>query len=189
MSNQYKIREVKILLASGAEIVAEVDSVKGIAALLADLANEDLEAVPPAVLPNRDVSRAPPPPTADTPQQRIETKADLAAGVLGRKKIVAFKDNIPQLLRPNAFAATTDAALILVFSYETGLRKTSIEYDAFKGLYESQNIKSGSPLRIILSNLRNAGYLDKSKYSTDKSVSLTAKGETKAVEILKELCT
>ncbi len=190
MSSQYTIKEVRVSLASGAEIIAEVSSVKGVAALLADLSKEKLEAA------RRDaVKETPAEKTsdetkgqADSPESRIETKADLKAGSLAKKKVVAFKDDVPQLLRPNAFGATTDAALALIFAFETGLQRSSIEYEAFKGLFESQNIKSGSPLRVILSNLRQAGYLNKTKYNADKSISLTAKGETKAVEILSEQC-
>jgi hypothetical protein len=60
-------------------------------------------------------------------------------------------------------------------------------YDDFKDLYDAQNIKSGSSLPVLLTNLRNAGYIDKKTYSADQTIRLTAKGSNKAEDVIKAL--
>lgn len=90
-------------------------------------------------------------------------------------------------MKPTLFNAVSDAALVLLFSVEAGLKRSSIEYEAFKGLYESQNIKSGSSLPMLLNNLKNANYIDKKTYDSDRTVRLTAKGEKRAINVLKEV--
>jgi Mn-dependent DtxR family transcriptional regulator len=40
---------------------------------------------------------------------------------------------------------------------------------------------------MLLSNLKNSNYIDKKAYSTDRTLTLTAKGEKKAIEVLKSL--
>jgi hypothetical protein len=170
-------------------VIAEVDSLQGVKSLLNDLAGASL----PVEKPGEPVHVLPPSaaksqPDADDPASRVETKASLAPGSLAKTKLVAFKENAPQLLRPNTFENVTDALLVLLFAVETGLRTSKIPYDSFKGLFEAQNIKSGTPMRILLSNLRNAGYLDKTAYASEKTLSLTAKGETKAIEVLQQQC-
>jgi len=187
MSGTYKLKEVRILLQSGVSLIAEVDSLGGLNSLLNDLAGEKFSV--------QKISTVEPPkttvittPSAEDPASRVETKAALTAGSLAKTKLVAFKDNAPQLLRPNTFDNVTDALLVLLFAVETGLRSSKISYDSFKGLYEAQNIKSGTPMRILLSNLRTSGYLDKGAHASDKALTLTAKGETKAIEVLQQQC-
>jgi Mn-dependent DtxR family transcriptional regulator len=41
---------------------------------------------------------------------------------------------------------------------------------------------------MLLTNLRNAGYVDKKAYAVDRTVRLTAKGATKAEEVIQGLC-
>jgi hypothetical protein len=100
---------------------------------------------------------------------------------------LAFKDDVPQLLRPSAFNKAMEAALVLLHAVETGLRNSTIEYESFKALYEDQNIKSGTPLSMLITNLRNLGYLDKKEYRDSRKLRLTPKGDKKAIEILKKL--
>lgn len=189
MSGTYRLKEVRVMLQSGVSLIAEIDSLSGLKSLLNDLAGANL-----SVQKVGDPESLPPPspdklqPSADEPASRVETKASLAPGSLAKTKLVAFKENAPQLLRPSTFENVTDALLVLLFAVEAGLRASRIPYDSFKGLYEAQNIKSGTPMRILLSNLRNAGYLDKSAYASEKALSLTAKGETKAIEVLQQQC-
>lgn len=179
MNEKYKLKEAQIPLQNGVTLRVEVDTMDGLKSLLADLSSAKFQ-----------IGGAPPPPPSlgDDPISRLETKAALSSGSIAKAKIVAFKDNVPQLLRPNIFSNVTDALLVLLFSVETGLATSKIDYEAFKGLYEAQNIKSGSPMGMLLSNLRVSNYLDKSIYSADKSLSLTAKGEEKAIEVIKSLC-
>ena len=92
-------------------------------------------------------------PADESPIARIETRASLASGKLASAKVLAFKDGNPQLLRPGAFASVSDATLSLLYAVEIGLKKPSIPYDDFKDLYDAQNIKSGSALAMLLTNL------------------------------------
>lgn len=179
----YKLREVRVTLPSGAVVTAEVSNVEDLKELLDHLGQLGFS---PMNINTNDVSEKQPKDN-DSPEARVETRAGLAAGSLRTKDVLAFKDGVPQLLRPNAFGSVADASVALLFAVEAGLKKNSLEFDAFKGLYESQNIKSGSPVSMLLTNLRNAQYLDSKLYSAERKVRLTAKGETKAIEVLKAL--
>lgn len=183
MSEPYKLKEVHIQIQEGVTLIAEVSSVAAIKALLDELGQENIKVIKHKAtlkpLQTRHEEE-----DSDSPAARLESKADLTSGSLGTKKVLAFKDDVPELLKPNTISIT-DAVLILLFAVETGLRKNKIDYESFKGLYEAQNIKSGSPLAMTVTNLRNAGYLDKKIYENEKSLRLTAKGESKAIEVLK----
>lgn len=184
----YKIREVQVTLPNGVVLTADVGAIEDVKELLEEL--EQLGLGPPDETPDEMPKRTQTKAAhtdGDTPEGRVETRADLAAGSLRDKNVLAFKDGVPQLLRPNAFSSVADASVALLFSVETGLKKNSLEFDAFKGLYESQNIKSGSPVSMLLTNLRNAQYLDSKLYSSERKLRLTAKGETKAIEVLKAM--
>lgn len=183
----YKLREVRVTLANGAVVTAEVNNVDDLQELLSHLGQCGFT---PMVPKTDDVSEKPSKvehSDSDSPEVRVETRASLAVGSLRTKSVLAFKDGVPQLLLPNAFGSVADASVALLFAVEAGLKKNSLEFDAFKGLYESQNIKSGSPLSMLLTNLRNAQYLDSKLYSAERKVRLTAKGEAKAIEVLKDL--
>ena len=183
MSEAYKLKEVHIQMQDGVTLIAEVSSVAAVRALLDELGGGDIKVIKhkatlkPPQYNNKEEG-------SDSPAARLESKAELTGGSLGAKKVLAFKDDVPELLKANTISIT-DAVLILLFAVETGLRKNKIEYESFKGLYEAQNIKSGSPLAMTVTNLRNAGYLDKKVYENEKSLRLTAKGESKAIEVLK----
>lgn len=182
----YKLKEVQVTLASGGVVTADIESIEDLKKLLKDL--EHLGVEPPKERePRESDSGAGGAESADTPEALVETRASLTKGTLRAKQVLAFKDGVPQLLRPNAFTSVSDASLALLFAVEAGLKKNSLEFDAFKGLYESQNIKSGSPVSMLLTNLRNAKYLDSKLYAADRKVRLTAKGETKAIEVLKAM--
>lgn len=189
MSAKYTLKEVHVEVNPGVTVIANVSSMDDIVSLLDDLKVWNLA-------PNVENKR----PTGeqdrkgkqdshldDSPAARIETNAGMDKGSLAAKNILAFKDGIPQFLRPGAFGNVTDAALVLLHAIETGLKNQSIEYETFKGLYDSQNLKSGTPLSMLMTNLRNAGYLDKTTYSKDRRLRLTAKGDKRAVEIMKGL--
>jgi hypothetical protein len=183
----YKLSEVRVTLPNGTVVTAEVSNIDDIKELLSNLGQFGLS---PTHLKTNDLLEKPTKvedSDIDSPEARVETRADLAGGSLRAKSVLAFKDGVPQLLRPNAFGSVADASVALLFAVEVGLKKNSLEFDAFKGLYESQNIKSGSPVSMLLTNLRNAKYLDSKLYSAERKVRLTAKGEAKAIEVLKAL--
>lgn len=186
MSDDYKIKEVRVQLKSGALVVAEASSLEAVKKLLVDVSSFGGVAAPAEIVRTQkdgdQRSQA-----GDDPYSLLEIKASMQAGTLSKAKIVAFKDNAPHLLKPNAFSNTTDAVLVLLLCLESGLKMSRISLDAFRGLYESQNIKSGSPLRIILTNLRAAGYINKSAYMSEKTIVLTGKGENKGIEALQSI--
>ena len=183
----YKLKEVQVTLSSGAVVTAEVASLGDIEQLLSDLAGLEIGA--PSKKDASDdaarVVRQRQSADDDAPESLVETRAGLPSGSLRSKNVLAFKDGVPQLLRPNVFSSVADASVALLFAVEAGLKKNSLEFEAFKGLYESQNIKSGSPVSMLLTNLRNAQYLDSKLYADERKVRLTAKGETKAIDVLK----
>lgn len=189
MSNNYKIREARIELQPGVTLIVEVDSIDATKKLLKDLSSAKLLEVQAAEPQSRARgTQQREPTTTEDPASRVELRAGLSTGRLGTSNILAFKDDIPQLLRPGSFKTVSDAAISLLFAIEIGLQNTSIDFESFKALYETQNIKSGSPLAMLLTNLRNSGYLDKKAYSADRTLRLTAKGEKKAIEVLKVAC-
>jgi hypothetical protein len=183
MDNIYKLREVKITLKPGVELIAEVNSVAEIKKLLKDLEAENLQFTP--VVSRRNENVIDESIDTDNPSAIIETRADLPIGSLSSKKILAFKDNIPQLIRPQIFVNVTDALIVLLYAVEIGLKNSNIPYESFKSLYESQNIKSGSGFSMLLNNIKNASYIDKKSYEADRTIRLTPKGEQRAIEIMK----
>jgi hypothetical protein len=183
----YKLNQVKVTLSNGAVVTAEVATIDDIEALLGDLASIGITTPSRVTVDESAKSRTQQTGSEvqDSPESLIETRASLPSGCLRSKNVLAFKDGVPQLLRPNAFGSVADASVALLFAVEAGLKKNSLEFEAFKGLYESQNIKSGSPVSMLLTNLRNGQYLDAKLYAAERKVRLTAKGETKAIEVLK----
>lgn len=184
----YRITGVTVEVRPGVTITAEISNPAELKQLLDDLHSEGFGATIPTEKIRKAVSDAPGPPNEDSPISRIETRASLAPGKLVSAKVLAFKDGIPQLLRPTAFPSVSDATLSLLYAVEIGTNRSSISYDDFKDLYDAQNIKSGSALPMLLTNLRNAGYVDKKAYAADRTVRLTAKGATKAEEVIKGIC-
>ncbi|MBI3355743.1 MAG: hypothetical protein HY038_03025 [Nitrospirae bacterium] len=186
MSQAVKYRELHLKIAENVTVIVDVASKADIKAALADL--EDFGAVPrpkPVDKVGAQTEDFVPVTTEeDSPDARLEVRAGLEQGSLKKKNILAYKDGIPQLLRPSSFPSVSDAALTLIFSVEAGLKKPSVSFDDFKALYDAQNIKSGSPLSMLLNNLKNANYIDKGQYSHDRTIRLTAKGEKKATEVL-----
>jgi len=183
--SSYKISKVRVKVKSGVTLTAEVSSVADVQQLLKDLHEEGL-AGPVGTAITKEMT--PRPPRDESPITRIETRAALAPSNLATAKILAFKDGNPQLLRPSDFDSVSDATLSLLYAVEIGVARSSIPFEDFRDLYDAQNIKSGSPLPVLLSNLRNAGYIDKKAYATDRTIRLTAKGETKAAEVFRALC-
>jgi hypothetical protein len=186
MSQTVKYRELHLNLAEGVTLIVDVATKADIEAALAELVEFGVGL---ASKPNdkaRTLANDSGSATAkdDSPDARLEVRAGLDQGSLKKKNILAYKDGIPQLLRPASFQSVSDAALTLIFSVEAGLKKPSVSFDDFKALYDAQNIKSGSPLSMLLINLKNAGYIDKGQYGQDRTIRLTAKGEKKATEVL-----
>ena len=189
--DDYKIHGVEIYLSSGIKLKVEATTFAGVRKLLDDLAKENFSIKPSD---NREEKgsgagdRGAPKSEHEQPASRIELAASVPLGTLVQSKIVAFKDNVPQFLRPSAFHKVTDAVLFLLYCVETGLKKPQIDYDSFKGLFESQNVKSGSPLPMLVNNLKNSGYINKLAYENNRRLALSAKGQTKAIEVLQSMC-
>jgi hypothetical protein len=186
MSDKYTLREIRVEIQPGVILIAEVSSIDSISSLLEDLKAKDFKPVVRKVKKEEDAGQDQKGET-DSPASRVEVNAEIPSGSLMNKNIIAFKDNVPQLLRPSAFDSVTEAALVLLHAVETGLRNQEIDYESFKGLFEEQNVKSATPLSMLMTNLRNAGYLDKNTYKSGRKLRLTAKGEKRAIEILKGL--
>lgn len=188
MSDKYILKEVHIEVQPGVKLVAEVSTLEALQNLLSELKTKNLSTIiKKDYKQEKEESKKGSEIPSDTPAGRVEINAGLAEGSLLKFNILAFKDNVPQLLRTNIFKNVMDAALVLLHAVETGLRNPTLEYDSFKALYEGQNIKSGTPLSMLMTNLRNSGYLDKKEYRDSRKLRLTPKGDKKAIEILKTL--
>jgi len=182
----YTLKMAEVRLSTGVTIVAEVASLEAIKQLVKDveasrigqLAHEPAE---PRRAPATSTQSA-----TEDPLGRMEVRAGLKLGSLGKAKVLAIKEGVPQLLHPSKFKIT-DALLVLMFAVETGLSHNPTAYDTFSAIYEAQNLKSGSPLSMLITNLRNQGYLDKRAYADGRSLRLTGKGEQKAFEVLRQL--
>jgi hypothetical protein len=193
MSEGYTINEVQIDVRAGLRLIAKVSSIEDLRKLLDDLKTGGFELGAPSVAPAVPESKATKhepsaKPMVESPESNIETRAGLSAGRLVGTKVLAFKDGVPQLLRPGMFTSVSDATVLLAYSLEVGGKRPTSTYEDFKAVFDAQNIKTGTPLPMLLNNLKNAGYIDKGAYSSNRSVRLTAKGERKAEEVLKSVC-
>jgi hypothetical protein len=184
----YKITGVTIEVRPGVTLTAEISSPAELRQLLDALDEEGFSNATSTTKRREAPANAPEAASEESPIGRIEARTGLPSGKLASAKVLAFKDGVPQLLRPGALASVSDATLSLLYAAEIGLQKPSIPYDDFKDLFDAQNIKSGTALPMLLTNLRNAGYVDKKAYAADRTVRLTAKGATKAEEVIKGLC-
>ena len=184
----YKIKGVTIEVRPGVVLTAEISGVGELKELMDDLSGVGFGSATSADKAHHKSSEPGKPGTDDSPMSRIETRAALPSGKLATSKMLAFKDENPQLLRPASFASVSDATLFLLYAVEIGLQRPSVPFDDFKDLYDAQNIKSGSALPMLLTNLRNSGYIDKKAYAADRTVRLTAKGAAKAEEVIKGIC-
>ena len=98
--SSYKITGVRVEVRPGLTVTAEVATASQID-LLADLKAEGFESaliVEKTRPPSKDASSAA---VEDSPVHRIEVRASLMPGKLTAAKIIGFKDDVPQLLRPN----------------------------------------------------------------------------------------
>jgi len=187
MSDKYLLKEVHIEVQPGVKLIAEVPTLEALLALLSDLKKKNFS---PVVAKKegkhiKEEHKKETGVTGDSPAGRIEINAGIPTGSLLKSNVLAFKDNVPQLLRPSTFKSVMDAALVLLHAVETGLREQTIEYESFKALYEDQNVKASTPLSMLMTNLRNGGYLDKKDYRESRKLRLTPKGDKKAIEIIK----
>jgi hypothetical protein len=155
----YTITRAEISLRAGIKVIADVTSIEGINSLLADLQTGGLGE--PTINERRsEDTKSHVLAKTDEPGRRIESQAGLDEGRLQAAKILAIKDGVPQLLQKNIFNTVTDAVLVLMYSLEVGLKQNPVPYDDFASLFESQNLKSSSPLSMLVTNLRTAGYLE-----------------------------
>ncbi len=186
MPTNFKLRELRIQIQLGVTLIVDVTTIDEVKELLVFLKEHDLLKEQQAIIQPNPPSVTPQVLT-DDPQGRVELNAGIPSGSLVSKRILAFKDDVPQLLKPALFGNVTDAVLALAYAVETGLRSSKIPYEQFKSLFEAQSIKSGSSLALLLNNLKGSGYIDKKLYDTDRTISLTAKGSQRASEVLQSI--
>jgi hypothetical protein len=191
MENKYKIKEVSVELENGIKIILELNNIKELKEFIDDLKAEGLFELVVKTKDKKDDKKNETDDKVDTdlddPMTLIELKSGIEEGTLKKKKIIAFKNNTPQLIRPGEFSTPTDALLFLIYATETGLGQPKIPFDDFKTMFDTQGIKSGSPLTMLLNNLKNANYIDKKAYDNERNITLTPKGSEKAVDLVKRL--
>lgn len=185
MPDSFKFREVQIQIQPGVTLVVDVGNSTELKALLQHLRDEGLAPSATNTVSKETATPVDVPSASDDPSAIVEIRSELPSGSLAKKKVLAFKNGVPQLIRTGIFANVTDAVLVLLYAVEVGLRSGSIAYDNFKPLYESQGLKSGTSLPMLLNNLKNAGYIGKKQYDTSRTLTLSPKGSQKAEEVLK----
>jgi hypothetical protein len=191
MADKYKIKEVNVALTNGITVKVEIEKIENLKDLIDDLKTIgllDLSAKP-ADKPEQQIKNKKEKEEDnhdDNPLSKVELRADLDGGILTSKKVLGFKNGIPQLFKPGSIAPT-ESLLVLLFAIENGLNLTKISFDEFKAIFEGQGIKSGTPLNMLTTNVKNANYIDKKTYDNDRHLTLSSKGADKAKEILKKL--
>ncbi len=191
MADKYKIKEVNVALTNGITVKVEIEKIEDLKDLIDDLKNIgllDLTAKPAdkgeqSIKNKREKEENS---DDDNPLSKVELRADLDEGILTSKKVLGFKNGIPQLFKPGSIAPT-ESLLVLLFAIENGLNLTKISFDEFKAVFEGQGIKSGTPLNMLTTNVKNSNYIDKKTYDNDRHLTLSSKGADKAKEILKKL--
>lgn len=191
MSDKYKIVEVNVALKNGITVKVEIDKIESLKDLIDDLKNIgllDLSAKPGDKDDNlnKKNKEKETEENDDNPLLKVELRADLDDGVLSSKKVLGFKNGIPQLFKPGNITPS-ESLLVLLFAIENGLSISKISFDEFKAIYEGQGIKSGTPLNMLTTNIKNSNYIDKKTYDNDRHLTLSSKGADKAKEILKKL--
>jgi len=186
MTNNFRLREIHIEIKPGLTLVADISDISELKELLQYLSSENIF-IPQSSRGEKPTIAMPQPNDNEDPNNILELRAELPQGSLVSKKILAFKNSVPQLLRTSLFGNVTEAILVLLYALEIGLKSPAISYDSFKSLYDGQGLKSGSSLPMLVNNLKNTGYIDKKLYDTDRTLSLSPKGGQKAIEVLKSI--
>lgn len=193
---QKKIKgKLEVFIGRGIKIITDIESEEEIITTLSCLEKIKDQVVkfdkvlsqgqPLAVIPGAQPQITPVP--EDDPYEKIANMLNnISATELRAKKIFSIKDQNVQLLKPNQFSKVMDAICVLLFLLEVGIGKRDIQYNMFRDIFESQNIKSGSPLTMLIINMKIAKYIDPKKYKT-KIVSLTPKGQEQAIAVLTKL--
>ena len=120
----------------------------------------------------------------DDPMNKISLRLEMDYDKIKNSSLFGVKDGKIQIFKAQRITPK-DALLIITFIYETGLGNSAIPYEDMKEAFTMSNIKSKSPLYMLISNCTKAGYLDKARYDSQKEITLTPKGEAqvkKAIE-------
>ena len=198
VNNNSKI-EVKIDLPTLKVVLsteAEIDQIEGILEKLLDSITKvnkkiskiaEIEnIIPKVVYGQTPVVVAPQIQTStDDPLSLIAFRMDTDLSQLKNSSIMGIKDGKVQILKPQKFGAV-DAVLVMLLCYEVGLKKQSISYEELKLSYQDSGIKGNTPFGMVINNIKVGGFIDKAKYESTKEITLSAKGQTKAIEYFKK---
>ncbi|MFA5856511.1 MAG: hypothetical protein WC867_04075 [Candidatus Pacearchaeota archaeon] len=124
-------------------------------------------------------------PTLEDPINKIALKLDLNYEKLNKATLFGIKSGKVQIIKTQKFTPK-DALLVITFLYEECLGNPAIPYEELKEFFQLSNIKSGTPLYMIISNSAGAGYIDKQRYDSQKEITLTAKGLKQVKKIIEE---
>ncbi len=94
--------------------------------------------------------------------------------------LFGFKSDKPQIFDPSRFKSANTAVRALVYLFEIGLGKQSVQKEELGEAYEISKIK-GRKVSQLLQDLRKIGQLEKNE------ITLTAKGTSEAENELKAL--
>lgn len=118
----------------------------------------------------------------EDPLKKVSLRLEMDYEKLNKEQLFGTKEGRVQIFKPKF--SPKDALLVITFIYEIGLGNTSIPYEELKETFRNSNIKSKSPLYLIIFNAAKSGYIDKQRYDTQKEITLSPKGEARVKKII-----
>ncbi len=110
----------------------------------------------------------------EDPYGRIALDLNISTEKLNESRIIGFKAGKPQVLSTSKFKNEQEGTLILLYSYEIGLKKHFVPFDELKEVFQISGFKRS--LAKILNNLKRDGRIDKKRYDSSKEATLTPRG-------------
>ncbi len=117
----------------------------------------------------------------ESPVRSFAEKIEVDPDAFEKLKLIAIKNDAVQLLKPTKLKPTESCYLLLAVN-EFALGKQSMQFEDWRELCQASNIKSPTPIYKIASNAKNAGHIDKKKYTNTRELVLSPKG----VEIVRK---
>jgi len=117
------------------------------------------------------------------PLERLEKELNVDKSTL--RSIIGYKEGMVQIARASQLQVA-DAMCMLLFAYEKGFNESAIAFDQFDSLVKQNGIKLTYPLTTGIFNLKKGGYINAKLYDEEKQISLSPKGDEKAISAFKD---
>lgn len=125
--------------------------------------------------------------SSEEPLQRIADDLNTNIERISDSKIVAFKPGVdkPQIIGASRFSPE-NGALIILYSFEIGLKKHFVSSEEANEVYEDCHYKVGSIAARTIPVLKQRDLIDKKKYESSKELTLSPKGLETARRLFKK---